>query len=176
MHRKLSILQEWPFLVFFGGGDLNLNNLYDKFFLFQIIWERERDRRWRRRRNKLKQQHWKIFQPIYPDFCDFYWSGFLWLVFFRISVNLLIQTDFCDYYSSRFLNFIDPDFSDFYWSGFGGLLLIWNIDIFLIAHRLTWLKPDWTRHFFVLNSLWTHLPYLCVYKKYTHQYALNFDF
>ena len=120
--------------------------------------------------NWNSSQHWKIFQPIYPEFCDFYWSGFLWLVLFRISVNLLIQTDFWDFYSSRFLNFVDPDFCDIYWSGFVELLLIKTIEIFYCSSSyLTETKLEW--YFLVLKSLWAYSPYLCVYEKYTHQYA-----
>ena len=90
---------------------------------------------------------------IDPDFCDFSWSGFLWLFMIWISVTFIDQ-DICDLYSSRFLwilfiqisvTFIDPDFCDFSWSEFLWLLLI--------RISVTFIHPDFYE-FYLSRLLW----------------------
>ena len=142
---------------------------------FQIIWKRKRDRRWGLWRRKLNTASvgtnwsgvlWILSIRISvtfldPDFCDFswsgflwlFWSGFLWLFMIWISVTFIDQ-DICDLYSSRFLwilfiqisvTFIDPDFCDFSWSEFLWLLLI--------RISVTFIHPDFYE-FYLSRLLW----------------------
>ena len=104
---------------------------------------------------------------IDPDFCDFSWSGFLWLFMIRISVTFL-DLDFCDFSWSGFLwlllirisvTFIHPDFYEFDLSRLLWLLLRLSTKIVFFLFNCSSSYLTETKVYSKIISVWAYFSY-----------------